>query len=109
MSHRAFRAPLSALLVVVIVASVPVFAQSNALAVADGYVSSSAVQAGLTAADVSGKRVSSSHRNALNGVTHVYYIQQHQGIDVFNAIYSLAVTPSGQVVAPVSRFVPNLA
>lgn len=95
--------------VIALVTVVPAIAQSNALAVADGYLASSAGSAGLTAADVSNRRVSSSHRNALNGVTHVYYIQQHRGIDVFNAIYSVAVTPSGQVVAPASRFVPNLA
>src|SRR5688500_17091797 len=96
-------------LFIAIVAALPAIAQSNALAVADGYLVSSAGSTGLTSADVSNRRVSSSHRNALNGLIHVYYIQQHQGIDVFNAIYSLAVTPSGQVAAPVSRFVPNLA
>src|SRR5687768_15371143 len=96
-------------LFIAIVAALPAIAQSNALAVADGYLVSSAGSTGLTAGDVSNRRVSSSHTNALNGLTHVYYIQQHQGIDVFNAIYSMAVTPSGQVVAPVSRFVPNLA
>ena len=103
-----FRARLFTLFIA-IVAALPTLAQSTALAVADGYLASSAGRAGLTATDVSNRRVSSSTRNSLNGLTHVYYIQQHQGIDVFNAIYSLAVTPSGQVAAPVSRFVPNLA
>lgn len=106
MMHRAL---LPTFVIVAIVAVAPAIAQSNPLAVADGYVVSSAGRIGLTAGDVSNRRVSSRHTNALNGLTHVYYIQQHQGIDVFNAIYSIAVTPSGQVVAPVSRFVPNLA
>ena len=109
MIRRATCARVSSLAVFLMVLAVPVLAQSNALAVADGYLSSSASSLGLTAADVSGRRVSSSHRNSLNGVTHVYYVQQHQGIDVFNAIFSVAVTPSGQVAAPANRFVSNLA
>lgn len=107
-----FRVPgarQSIFLILAIFAAIPAFAQSDALSLAGNYVTSSAGRSGLTAGDVSNRRLSSSHRNALNGVTHVYYVQQHQGIDVFNAIYSLAVTPAGQVVAPVSRFVPNLA
>ena len=106
MSFRAFR---SLSFVLAIFVAFPSFSQTDPLAVAGAYVESSAGSLGLTAADVSDRRVSDQYRNQRNGLTHIYYIQHYQGLDVFNAIYSLAVTPAGTVVAPASRFVSRLA
>ena len=109
MRPRGTTVRILSLLLLSILTSLPTLAQPDPLAVADAYVESSASALGLTAGDVSDRRVSDRYGNQLNGLTHVYYIQQHQGIDVFNAIYSLAVTPAGTVVAPTSRFVAKLA
>ena len=55
-----------------IVSTGSLLAQSSALAVADQYLTSNATHAGLTVADVSSRRISSSHTSSLNGVTHIW-------------------------------------
>ena len=97
------------LIPLLIFAALPAFSQTDPLAVASAYVDSSAGALGLSGTDVASRAVNNSTRNAQNGATHIYYVQRHEGIEVFNAIYSLTVSASGQVVAPSSRFVANLA
>lgn len=104
----AFRARSVLLLLATFSIALPSFPQSDPLSIADAYLEANAANFGLSTADLE-RRVTSSHRNRLNGLTHIYYIQRHAGIDVYNAIFNLAVTPSGEVVAPHSRFVSNLA
>src|SRR5688572_7225283 len=87
----------------------PALAQTDPLSIAGSWIDSSGAPLGLTAGDLADRRLNDHYRNAQNGATHIYYIQRHQGIEVFNALYSLTVTSGGQVVLPVSRFVPNLA
>jgi extracellular elastinolytic metalloproteinase len=109
MPFSAFRARFSVLLLVIVSLALPSYSQSDPLTTANSWLESNAGQFGLSAADISDRGVSDNYQNSLNGVTHIYYIQRYQGIEVFNAIFSLAVTPSGAVVAPQNRFVANLA
>ena len=110
MQFRASRARLFFALAVLITGPLTLSGQSaNPLAVADGYVTSNAARYGLTPSDIAERRVSDNYRTQHSGLTHIYYLQRHQGIDVFNAIFNLAVTPSGQIVAPASTFAKNLS
>jgi extracellular elastinolytic metalloproteinase len=64
---------------------------------------------GLTAADLTGMTVSDAYASRHNGVTHVYWLQRHAGIAVFNGIANVNVKADGSLVHIGSRFVPNLA
>ncbi len=63
---------------------------------------------GLDRTDIINLGVSSMYTNKRNGVTHIYFIQKHQGIEVYNAITSVHVTPEGKTFNVGNRFVPNL-
>jgi extracellular elastinolytic metalloproteinase len=64
---------------------------------------------GLTEADVASAAVSSVVPDAQTGVTHVYFVQRHGGIDVRGAELNVTVSPSGEAVSAVGRFLSNLS
>ncbi|RMF31542.1 MAG: DUF11 domain-containing protein, partial [Bacteroidetes bacterium] len=64
---------------------------------------------GLTAADVADMVVSDQYTSSHNGVTHIYFQQRHQGIEVFNALINVNVLPDGRILHVGKRFVADLA
>ncbi|WP_412061977.1 M36 family metallopeptidase [Rubrivirga sp. IMCC45206] len=64
---------------------------------------------GLTAADVSDLTVSAGHRSLRSGLSYVYVQQRHGGVDVAEAIATVAVDARGEVVHAAGQFVPRLA
>ncbi|MDX5418501.1 MAG: T9SS-dependent M36 family metallopeptidase [Hymenobacteraceae bacterium] len=48
--------------------------------------------------DISDLKLSSESRSKKSGVTHLYIIQQHEGIEIHGAITNMAVTSDGKVV-----------
>ncbi|NJL75433.1 MAG: hypothetical protein HC892_10805 [Saprospiraceae bacterium] len=77
--------------------------------IARQYVATQAPQWNLTAEDVRNMTVSDLYRTAHNGVTHVYFIQTHQGIALHNAIMNVSILPNQRVLFANSRFLPDLA
>lgn len=63
----------------------------------------------LSEADVKGVAVSSQHVNRRTGVTHLYFIQRHAGIELYNAISGVHIGSDGRVVYATNRFTPDLA
>jgi len=63
---------------------------------------------GLNVSDASELRVSDLYSSRHNGVTHVYLQQQHQGIDIFNALVNVNILPDGQVLNMGNRAYGNL-
>ncbi|HEX2120095.1 MAG TPA: M36 family metallopeptidase, partial [Thermoanaerobaculia bacterium] len=59
--------------------------------------------------DTSGMTVNDSYATKHNGVTHVYFVQRHAGIAVWNGIANVNVARDGRAVSMGSRFAPNLA
>lgn len=64
---------------------------------------------GLTNSDISNYRISDLYTSKHNGVTHIYLQQQHEEIDLQNAIININVLPSGEVLNIGNRFSPDLA
>jgi uncharacterized repeat protein (TIGR01451 family) len=83
------------------------FAQSYPnLSIATQYLRQHQAEWGVKDADLNELLLSSQYVNDYNGVTHLYFQQQHQGIEIFNAISSVHIKEGVvQYVAP--RFVAD--
>lgn len=66
------------------------------------------LQQGLTESDVAQLVITDQYTSKHNGVTHVYFRQQYNGIEVFNGVGS-AHFKNGEAVAVNQRFVANIA
>src|SRR5262245_23982857 len=80
----------------------------DALQIALGYVKGQHKQLGLTASDLGDMVVSDKYVSRHTGATHVYLVQRHKGIEVFNGILNVTVARDGSVASVGNRFVPNL-
>ena len=81
----------------------------NALKIALDFVSKQPKKWNLTEQDVASYYVQDSYASEHNGVTHVYLIQQHKGIELYNAIINVNVLPNGEILYAGNRFMRNLA
>ncbi len=81
----------------------------SAVDVARDHLQRHATKLGLTASDVGEIAVSSVVPSRHNGVTHVYFLQLHQGIEVHGGVANVNVGPRGQVLSAGDRFVAGLA
>jgi extracellular elastinolytic metalloproteinase len=63
---------------------------------------------GLTKADVAGMVLKDEYKTRHNGITHLYFQQQLDGLEVVNALLGVNVDRQGRIVGLHSRFVPNL-
>ena len=82
---------------------------SEAVKIAVNHVVKNAKQLGLTEQDVKDMLVEDSYTTDHNGLTHVFLIQQHQGIELANGIINVNVTPNGAVLSLGNRFMRNLS
>ena len=98
------------LLVLLAILAIPamVFAQ-NAEEVARQHVIAKRAAYNLSEADVSNLIVRDKYLSSKSGITHVYFAQGHNGIEVFNGIINVNVARDGKVISMGSRAVPNLA
>ena len=64
---------------------------------------------GITAADAADVLVTSAYSSKKSGVTHVYFSQAHQGIEVLQAAGNANIGREGSLINMHVRFVANLA
>ena len=64
---------------------------------------------GLTDRDVADMAVNHQYASKHNGVSHIYFIQRHEGIEVYNAVLNVNILPNGQVLHVGKRFIPGLS
>jgi extracellular elastinolytic metalloproteinase len=64
---------------------------------------------GLTSTDISNYRISDFYTSKHNGVTHIYLNQQHEGIDLQNAMININVLPNDHILNIGNRFTSDLA
>lgn len=99
-----------ALTLVMLIAAGTASAQGKApLDIALSHLSDNAVALGLTSADLAEKSVAKQYRTQHNGVTHIYFQQMSQGIEVANGALNVNVTADGRILNVGNRFVGNLA
>ena len=83
--------------------------QRDPLDIARDYVKANLERWELRADDVEEMTISDQYSTDHNGVTHLYFIQRHAGIEVHTAIMGVHVKPDGKVAYAVHRFVPGLS
>lgn len=63
---------------------------------------------GLTSTDLSDVQVTDHYVSSHTGVTHIYFVQRLNGIEVFNGLINVNVMPDGRILSVGNRFVPDL-
>jgi len=71
----------------------------DASAIARDYLASAARQMNIAAQDLDSLFVTKEYKTAHNGVTHVVYRQQFQGIDVFNSEWVTNIDRDGSILS----------
>lgn len=94
---------------VVVVAAPQDVHHDAAIEAARVYLRGQQTSLGLSEADIASAAVSSVVRDAHTGVTHVYFVQRHGGIDVRGAEVNVTVSRAGEGVSAAGRFVRNLS
>ncbi|HEX2123044.1 MAG TPA: hypothetical protein VHL59_15535, partial [Thermoanaerobaculia bacterium] len=69
---------------------------ADPVAAARAFVDANRAAYGLLPADTSGMTVNDSYATKHNGVTHVYFVQRHAGIAVWNGIANVNVARDGR-------------
>lgn len=82
---------------------------SDALDLAKAYVQKQIATWQLLPEDVRDMALTDRYQSAHNGVTHLYFAQQHAGIPVFTGIMGVHVRPDGRIAYANHRFVSSLA
>jgi len=83
--------------------------EGSPLDLAKAYLASQHQSLGLTAADLEEMVVSDHYQTRHNGVTHIYFNQQHAGIPVWNGLININVAGDGSIINLGNRFAANLA
>ncbi|HLF62986.1 MAG TPA: M36 family metallopeptidase [Saprospiraceae bacterium] len=77
-------------------------------AIALDHLRNQRVSWGLESSDLSSLRVTDMYTSAHNGVTHVYYVQQYNGVDIAQGTYSAHIQ-NGKVIFAGDRLMKNIA
>jgi extracellular elastinolytic metalloproteinase len=72
------------------------------------YLKANAKNWQLSKTDISEAAVQQIYGTDHNGVTHVWFIQRRDGIEVFNGLVNVNILPSGEVLFAGNRFISNL-
>jgi uncharacterized repeat protein (TIGR01451 family) len=84
-------------------------AQSQpALDIAQKHLQENVKALNLSPADLEDYKVQDNYVSAHNGVTHLYLIQKHQGIEVYNGMININILPNGKVLNLGNRFIADL-
>ena len=98
------------LLLLGIFAGMPAFAQEEAaIRLTLDHLQTHCTDYGITPADVSDVWVTSAYSSKKSGITHVYFSQQHQGIEVLEATGNANIDRHGALINMNVRFVAKLA
>ena len=81
----------------------------DAKAIALGYLESARSNLGLSEQDVAEMDLRDDYRSKRSGIRHLYWNQQHQGIDVYNGVLAINVARDGSVINLNNGFVSDLA
>lgn len=79
------------------------------VAIATGYLNTHAAQFGLSPRDFDNARVTDQYRDANTGISHIYFRQMVNGLEVENANFNVSVSAAGRVLTTGGGFVARLA
>lgn len=72
------------------------------------YLTNNKTSFNLTDTDIANLLVKNQYTSAKSGITHVYFIQSYEGIEVFNAIINVNVMRDGSILNAGNRAISNL-
>ncbi|MFZ0544247.1 MAG: M36 family metallopeptidase [Candidatus Promineifilaceae bacterium] len=62
----------------------------------------------MSAAEISDLVVKDEYLSQKSGTTHIYFLQNHNGIEVYNAMLNMNIAQDGSVMNVGNRIIPNL-
>ena len=62
----------------------------------------------LSSSDISEMRVTDEYTSEHNGVTHIYFVQQYNGVDVYQSVYNANIL-DGDILYAGQRLVPGIS
>jgi extracellular elastinolytic metalloproteinase len=83
-------------------------AAGKPLDIALNYLRANAASFGLAPLDLESPIITSSYRDTLSGITHIYLMQEFNGLAVTNARMNVSVMPDGSILSVGGGFVPGL-
>jgi len=93
-----------------LVISASLFGQyEKQIQLAEQYLQQNKTKWELTDQDIADIKVYNAYQTKHNGVTHIYFNQRYQGIDVYNAVYNANLLSNGKVFFATNRFHVNIA
>ena len=85
------------------------FAQvQDALSIAQKHLDENKEKLNLTTADLTGYKVSDNYVSKHNGVTHLYFIQKHNEIELYTGMININILPTGKVLNMGNGFISDL-
>ncbi len=85
------------------------YGQESTVQIALDYLDAHKGEFHLNAMDIQDPVVTNHYTSQHNGVTHVYFNQQYQGIKIYNAISNVNIAKNGKVLNLGNRFEGNIA
>lgn len=82
--------------------------EGDPLAIALDFIRANRAELQLSEAEVSSLVVQDMYLSENSGITHIYLLQTHNGIEVFNSMITVNIAQDGSVMNVGSRAVPNL-
>ena len=86
----------------------PLFGQAQLPSFARDHIIEQLDTWGLSPEDVTDISISDQYTDQHNGITHIYYIQKYQGIEIFNALSGVHLKSDGKVMFSNHRFVDHI-
>jgi len=90
-----------------ILLSVGMMAQSQISSVAVQHIADTYEQQGLKASDIENVIVDHAYTDK-NGISFIYLVQTYEGVPVYNAIMTVAISKKGEIFTTANRFVSDL-
>ena len=97
------------MLCMLLLASLSVYGQSNIKEITKQHIEQNTSKHQLNTDDIKEWRITSDHISSLSGIHHIYGNQQLNGLDIYNATFSLHLTDNyNKTVAYHNKFISNL-
>lgn len=79
------------------------------VSLAKSFLKGKAKELGLNDTEINNLKISGQTHSKFSGITNIYFVQTHEGIEVYNAIVNVHIGKTGQIVHYTSRAIPGIA
>jgi hypothetical protein len=82
--------------------------EGDPLTIARSYILANHEALQLSEAEAANLVVTDHYQSRRSAVTHIYFVQSHNGIKIHNAVLNMNITEDGRIINIGNRFIPNL-